>query len=440
MEKIFVVGKAGSGKSIFAQALAEELNINYINVDKIAHKIYENQDMVSKIKFLLGDIIDKNNVVDRKKIGRIIFSNLTSTNVKDFYQLTWRYIRENLDVLLKSGGVVDYALLSATDIWQENAIKIIIKANDDEKRVKMLEKRDNVDEEYIKLRDNACPKYVEEEFDFVVENDFKIDLKTTAKQIAQKIKNKITLKILGCHSPFCLEKQAGPSYLIQKGEDKILLDCGSGSHRFIDMFKIEDLNIFVSHLHKDHFNDIYIYQYSSHSLYHNNLLKKPINIFLPQFESNISKDIRQEHFAIARYFEINEDKNYKIGELNVSFCKVLHDEAVETYAIKVECGDKKIVYSADKSYGEKEKLIKFAQDADLFLCEATFLRENNKPIICGHLTAYQAGEIANLANAKRLVLTHFSPINDLNKTLKEASETFDKKINLAVECKEFYIF
>ena len=58
---------------------------------------------------------------------------------------------------------------------------------------------------------------------------------------------KISLKILGIQSPFCDEKSACPSYYIKYKNTKILLDCGSGSHRFFNFDDIDDLNIFISH-------------------------------------------------------------------------------------------------------------------------------------------------------------------------------------------------
>jgi ribonuclease Z len=70
--------------------------------------------------------------------------------------------------------------------------------------------------------------------------------------------------------------------------------------------------------------------------------------------------------------------------------------------------------------------IELARDADLLVCESTFLSENEELAEqYGHLTARQAAEIARLAGAKRLLLTHFSQREpDTARYVAEAAEVF----------------
>ncbi|MBI2548876.1 ribonuclease Z [Candidatus Woesearchaeota archaeon] len=68
---------------------------------------------------------------------------------------------------------------------------------------------------------------------------------------------------------------------------------------------------------------------------------------------------------------------------------------------------KKIAFVIDTEYCANA--ITLAQDADLLICEASYtsnLEEKAKEY--HHLTAKQAGLIANRANVKKLILTHFS--------------------------------
>ncbi len=56
-----------------------------------------------------------------------------------------------------------------------------------------------------------------------------------------------------------------------------------------------------------------------------------------------------------------------------------------------------------------DAIVELARDADLLVCEATFLDgEEERAADFGHLTARQAAELAAQAGARRLVLTHFS--------------------------------
>lgn len=238
----------------------------------------------------------------------------------------------------------------------------------------------------------------------------------------------IVLKVLGAQSPFSNSNQACPSYLIDDGNSKILLDCGSGSHRFFDMKLLDKLNIFISHLHRDHYNDIFNYQYASYTLHNLKQIKDPINIYLPEINSTIAKDIISESNAYSNYFSIDENKVYEIGDFKITFSKMEHSIEVEMFAIKVCNKDKTIVYSGDVSYSCKDKLIEFSKNADLLICESSLLNEHNFPKVCSHLTAQQAASIAKEANVQQLMLTHFWPYEDVRKYYNEATQVFDNII------------
>src|SRR5262245_47082176 len=71
--------------------------------------------------------------------------------------------------------------------------------------------------------------------------------------------------------------------------------------------------------------------------------------------------------------------------------------------------------------------VELAQDADLLICEATFLSVDEQLAHdSGHLTARQAGRLAQRAGVRRLVLTHFSRrYTDLEPFAAEARESFE---------------
>jgi len=62
------------------------------------------------------------------------------------------------------------------------------------------------------------------------------------------------------------------------------------------------------------------------------------------------------------------------------------------------------------SEDNEAKVVRLAQGADLFFCEAPFLEEDrDQATMRYHLTARQAGYLARTARARRLVVFHFSP-------------------------------
>lgn len=201
------------------------------------------------------------------------------------------------------------------------------------------------------------------------------------------------------------------------------LDCGSGSHSLLNFPNdLNNLSVILSHLHRDHYNDIYNLQYSSFVFHNQKRIERPINIYMPATPNEIFKDISSESNAFARYNTIDENINLNIGNLQISFCKNSH--SVETYAVKVENGERKIVYTSDTSFSSKNKLVEFAKEADLLICESSLLKSYGFPEINSHLTAEQAGIIASEANAKGLMLTHFWPEESPEKFVEEAKKIF----------------
>ena len=237
------------------------------------------------------------------------------------------------------------------------------------------------------------------------------------------------LKVLGTQSPYNTEGHNCPGFFIQDGNNRILLDCGSGSHSLLSYpVDLQNLSIIISHLHRDHYNDIYNLQYSSFVFHNQKRIEKPIDIYLPQTPKTIVGDIKEETNAYANYNSICEDTKLKIGDIDISFCKT--DHPVETYAIKLDNGEKRIVYTSDTSFSAKDRLIEFAKEADLLISESSLLKSYKFPEINSHLTAEQAAIIAKQANVKNLALTHFWPEEKIQNYVEEARKIFKNVIAL----------
>lgn len=235
------------------------------------------------------------------------------------------------------------------------------------------------------------------------------------------------LKILGTQSPYNTEGHNCPGFLITDGETKLMLDCGSGSHSLLNFPNdLNNLSVILSHLHRDHYNDIYNLQYSSFVFHNQKRIEKPIDIYLPATPTRIYEDILSESNSFAKYDTINEKTNLNIGNMQISFCQTNHP--VETYAIKVTNGERTIVYTSDTSFSSKDKLINFSKDTDLLICESSLLKSYGFPEINSHLTAEQAGIIAKESNAKGLILTHFWPEELPQKFVEEAKKVFSRVI------------
>ena len=240
------------------------------------------------------------------------------------------------------------------------------------------------------------------------------------------------LTVLGTVSPYLTFSHNGPGFLIEDDVHKVLLDCGSGITRHLVMpWHLENLHVFISHFHRDHYNEIYNIQYASHVYHKLGELDSPVDIYLPSVSMSRFEDIISEEYAFANYHKIiDEYAGVQVGNLKVIFCLTGH--TTESYAFKVTEGKHTIVYTSDISYSSKDTIAKFAKDADLFICDSSLLESYGHPEINPHITAKQAAIIAKEANVKQLLLTHFWPMESCIKYLEEARQVF-ANVNLAEE-------
>ena len=77
-----------------------------------------------------------------------------------------------------------------------------------------------------------------------------------------------------------------------------------------------------------------------------------------------------------------------------------------------------------------ENLVEIALNADLMICESAFPDDCK---VSGHLTPSLAGNIAQAAGVKRLVLTHFYPACENVDIENQCRSTYNGSIILATD-------
>lgn len=270
---------------------------------------------------------------------------------------------------------------------------------------------------------------------------------------------------LGTVSPYPKGDKNCPGFLIEYNGYKVMLDCGEGVSRNLNLpTDLNNLIIIISHLHKDHYSGLSGIGYASFVYKNLGYLDEKIKVYIPagdlpkvresyymddgwgdkvyvqkklqDFEYLM--DYGDEHYLeFLKYeepFGYNKIETINHGNIKITFCKNPHN--LNTYSTKIEAGNFTIVYSADTGY-ENNTLTKFSEGADLLICESTFLRGQNKSGN-NHLYAYEAGKIARDANVKKLLLTHFWPELDKELYVKEAKEYFENT-EAAIEGKVYKI-
>lgn len=228
--------------------------------------------------------------------------------------------------------------------------------------------------------------------------------------------------VIGCSGS--LPGPHGPAscYLVEADGFALLLDLGSGAlgalQRHRELHAIDA--ICISHLHPDHCLDMCGYWVVR--MFYPRAGQSRIPVYGPPgtadrlataYGLEVEPGMRE-----AFDFRTLHAGSRQVGPFQVTTALVNHP--VETYGFRIEHNGRVLAYSGDT--GESDTLVDLARDADVFLCEASWLEGSDLPANM-HLTGRTAAEHAARAGAARLVLTHLLPWNDGERTLAEAKES-----------------
>ena len=238
------------------------------------------------------------------------------------------------------------------------------------------------------------------------------------------------LTVIGCSGSFPGPDSPGSCYLVEAGGFRLLLDLGNGAlgalQRYCGLYDVDA--ICLSHLHADHCLDLCSYTVARR--YAPGGARPPIPVYAPAGAA----DRMTRAYSLEPGPEVRAAFDFVTlvpGSLGIGPFQVTTDHVnhpVETFGFRLEHSGRCLAYSADT--GESPALVALARDADLLLCEASFLEGPGLPPDV-HLTGRQAGEHAAGADARRLLLTHLVPWNDREQSLAEASRAFAGPVTLA---------
>lgn len=295
---------------------------------------------------------------------------------------------------------------------------------------------------------------------------------------------RMRVRFLGTSSAVPTDSRGLPSILVKTYGDSLLLDCGEGTQRQMILAK-ENLmkvdKVVITHLHGDHFFGLMPMIQTLGILRRRSELlvmgPRDLNSILEKIEEIMGS---KPQFKIE-FKEIEVGRLIELGKFLLEFFPVDH-AGFETYGVKIREKDRPgrfdphkadelgvpvvlrsvlqrgfsvklpdgsvvrpqdvmgpprrgptIVYSSDTR--PAESVISAARGADALIHEATYLEElKDRAIATGHSTALEAGETAQAAGVKKLILTHFSARykeEDLFKFEKEASTVYRGEVIVA---------
>ena len=252
------------------------------------------------------------------------------------------------------------------------------------------------------------------------------------------------LTLLGTGTPAPSLKRQSSGYLLEIGDDVIVLDHGPGAtHRLLESGHCPSdvTHLFLTHLHYDHIAD-----YPRLLLQHwdQGAGKKPeLNVYGPQpiariteqlfgeggvygldLEARVSHQASKDIYASRGGNPPRKKPNPQITGITagdtiegenwrITVGAARHFQPyLECLAFRVECDEGTIVYSGDS--GVLDSMIELATDCDVLIhmchfASGTEPSEEFRLSCGGHM---DVAEVAAQANAKTLVLTHIVPMLD----------------------------
>ncbi len=285
----------------------------------------------------------------------------------------------------------------------------------------------------------------------------------------------IELTMLGTSCMVPTKDRNASSIYVEIGGKGILLDCGEGTQRQMNIANISRMKvryIFISHWHADHTAgllgliqtigfgvqntelDVFgpigtkdlFRNLMNASIFDNKMnikvhefncpnLKKILDISLFKVEAiNLDHGINCLGFRITERIK-NKLKIKELTKLGIPegplFAKIQNGEDVVFKNKKIISKDyiiaskgKVLSYVADTVF--TSNAIELCNESDLIISESTYAKKDEeKALEYNHMTSEQAGQIASMSNSKRLLLTHISQrYKNFEEVLSDAKDVF----------------
>lgn len=242
--------------------------------------------------------------------------------------------------------------------------------------------------------------------------------------------------VLGSAASYAGPGQACSGYLVEGGGARLLLDCGNGVianlARVADPLALDA--VLVTHAHPDHCADLFCLQallrYSPAGPAPALRVWGPAGL-LDRLGCMLSERGRHELAEAFEGRELAPGTAQRFGGLEVTAHRVDHGESA--FALVARLDDRAVCYSGDAAGGDA--LVDAARGCDLLLAEATL--PERYAGAAPHMTASEAGRVAEEAGAGRLALVHVWPTNDPQEILEAAKGAFSGPVSIA---REFDVF
>lgn len=248
----------------------------------------------------------------------------------------------------------------------------------------------------------------------------------------QRASGAFTVTILGSSGTYPGPGGACSGYLLRTPHTTVWLDAGPGTLANVQQHvKLGDIDALVlSHEHPDHWIELPVLRHV--------LVYELGRDGLPTYGTAGTRELAD---AVTRgrvaptfaWHDLSEGDQITIGDISLGFART--DHPVETLAVRAEAHGRVLGYSADTGPRfQLSALDSGGRGFDLALVDATFTdaQASDAGDDAVHLSARQAGALAERSGVDKLLVTHLYPGRDLREAVDDAASVFDGPVEAAV--------
>jgi len=252
----------------------------------------------------------------------------------------------------------------------------------------------------------------------------------------------VKLTVLGCSGSVPGPDSPASGYLVEAEGFRLVIDMGHGAFGALQRYvRPSDVDaVLISHLHADHCIDLTAYVVALRYGGDGYRCREPegriplIGVHGTRDRLEAAYDPLARKLSLHQIFTFATPTAGELGPFTLSFAEMNHPTL--THAVRVQHGDRSLVYSADT--GESPELVALADGADVLLCEAS-VGPDEVLVPNLHMTGEMAGEHADKAGVERLIVTHVPPWNSPEVAAGEAAAAFRGPVEIARPGAEYSI-
>ena len=216
--------------------------------------------------------------------------------------------------------------------------------------------------------------------------------------------------ILGAGTAIPARDHSPAGIYVRAGGEHLLFDAGPGTLQRLHragghLFDLD--RMFLTHYHLDHCLDMASALFALRIP--DKTRRKPLTIYGPPGLKRLYRRLNHAFsgWLSPRHSRVTlkelKETSFRLRDVTITTRWMNHSATALGY--RLEAGGKRVAYSGDTDVCEG--IVELGRNAHLLILECSTPDERK---VAGHLTPGECGRIADAANCRHLVLTHFYPV------------------------------